>query len=85
MFWGGKDGKGKESCVTASGSRLNFSSCLRAPRRDEERAGEGREETWCEICDILIRENCERAGDLETPNSSCLLKSRTFPFFSSSF
>lgn len=32
------------------------------------------------FCDILIRESREQTGDLETLNSSCLLKSRTLFF-----
>lgn len=42
-----------------------------------EDGGEEREKIW----DILIRESREQAGDLETLNSSCLLKSRTFFFY----
>lgn len=78
----------QRSYVTPPGSALNFPTCLPTARpawatrdwENRQRAGEGRWRRKGKFCDILIRESRERAGDLETLNSSCLLKSRTLFF-----
>lgn len=91
---GRRKGWWRQRCyVTPTGSALNF---FGLPTYSQAGLGHKGLREWAEggwgkvekkegkFCDILIRESRERAGDLETLNSSCLLKSRTlfFSFYS---
>lgn len=91
---GRRKGWWRQRCyVTPTGSALNF---FGLPTYSQAGLGHKGLREWAEggwgkvekkegkFCDILIRESREWAGDLETLNSSCLLKSRTlfFSFYS---